>query len=343
MEQTTTNTAIIQTSSEVSATHPRDQRAKLKARTDARAALKVLGWLTTQQVVERLGVTSSRVTQLCAKGQIPGAVRVGERWLFPADCIETYLKARVLRAEQRQALKDQHRLKREAKAAEVKARGWLSTDDVLKMMGVSRVTLARNCKQLQGMQVGRRLYFDPAVVAAFQANREATRREKILKRKARKAEREARQTVTQQNAQKKEELRALGWLTKQEIEARVGQKMYYIANGKRVGRIVLYPPDSVEAMRFALKRHTDAPLERRRWYYPDEVRTMLEKGWLTATDVRRELSITPELLNALRTAADATGAEGVQRVDGRWLFDPKVVEEWRRTLKTSKPERQMGH
>jgi hypothetical protein len=41
-------------------------------------------WLTVEQYAERRHTTPGAVRQRCLRGQVPGAVRDGRRWLIPA-------------------------------------------------------------------------------------------------------------------------------------------------------------------------------------------------------------------------------------------------------------------
>lgn len=41
--------------------------------------------LTTAEAADRLGLSVARVKVLAAEGRIPGAVKVGRQWVFPAE------------------------------------------------------------------------------------------------------------------------------------------------------------------------------------------------------------------------------------------------------------------
>ncbi len=42
-----------------------------------------LDWMTPQQAAEQWSITDRRIQELCAKGRIDGAVRLGRGWLIP--------------------------------------------------------------------------------------------------------------------------------------------------------------------------------------------------------------------------------------------------------------------
>jgi excisionase family DNA binding protein len=44
-----------------------------------------LDWITPQQAAEQRGITDRRIQELCAKGLVSGAVRLGRDWLIPKD------------------------------------------------------------------------------------------------------------------------------------------------------------------------------------------------------------------------------------------------------------------
>ncbi|MDR3121605.1 MAG: excisionase family DNA-binding protein [Clostridiales bacterium] len=44
-----------------------------------------MNWITPQQAAEQWGVTDRRIQELCAKGRINGAVRLGRGWLIPKE------------------------------------------------------------------------------------------------------------------------------------------------------------------------------------------------------------------------------------------------------------------
>ncbi len=42
-----------------------------------------LDWMTPQQAAKLWNITDRRIQELCAKGRIDGAVRLGRGWLIP--------------------------------------------------------------------------------------------------------------------------------------------------------------------------------------------------------------------------------------------------------------------
>jgi excisionase family DNA binding protein len=44
-----------------------------------------LDWITPQQAAEHWGITDRRIQELCTKGRISGAVKLGRGWLIPKN------------------------------------------------------------------------------------------------------------------------------------------------------------------------------------------------------------------------------------------------------------------
>jgi excisionase family DNA binding protein len=42
-----------------------------------------LDWMTPQQAAKQWNISDRRIQELCAKGRIDGAVRLGRGWLIP--------------------------------------------------------------------------------------------------------------------------------------------------------------------------------------------------------------------------------------------------------------------
>lgn len=53
--------------------------------------------LTTGKVAELLQVTPTTVRGMCERGELEGAVRVGEWWRIPRSALEPYLQPAVPR------------------------------------------------------------------------------------------------------------------------------------------------------------------------------------------------------------------------------------------------------
>lgn len=53
--------------------------------------------LTTGKVAELLQVTPTTVRGMCERGELEGAVRVGEWWRIPRSALEPYLQPEVTR------------------------------------------------------------------------------------------------------------------------------------------------------------------------------------------------------------------------------------------------------
>ena len=44
--------------------------------------------LTTQQAANLLGINLNNISLRCRRGEIPGAVQIGGRWLIPEEALE---------------------------------------------------------------------------------------------------------------------------------------------------------------------------------------------------------------------------------------------------------------
>lgn len=59
---------------------------------------RVIEYLSTQEVADKVGIHLNNVSRLCRLGRIKGAVQVGGRWLIPKDSvaeIKTYPQRRI--------------------------------------------------------------------------------------------------------------------------------------------------------------------------------------------------------------------------------------------------------
>jgi excisionase family DNA binding protein len=56
--------------------------------------------LTVKQAALRLGVTLKYVRDLLYESKLPGATKVGKRWVIPSPAVEARLKTRQGQAEQ---------------------------------------------------------------------------------------------------------------------------------------------------------------------------------------------------------------------------------------------------
>lgn len=45
-------------------------------------------YLTTVELSEKWGISSRRISVLCAKGRIEGAIKKGKTWLIPSDAFK---------------------------------------------------------------------------------------------------------------------------------------------------------------------------------------------------------------------------------------------------------------
>ncbi len=45
-------------------------------------------YLTSVEMSEKWGITSRRISVLCAEGRIEGAVKKGKTWLIPSDAVK---------------------------------------------------------------------------------------------------------------------------------------------------------------------------------------------------------------------------------------------------------------
>jgi len=80
-------------------TSPHKQRKQMKARREARAAkLKGAKMRTPRELSEILGVGINQTYTALARGDLPGAIRFGTRWLIPDRVIERILNGESLNA-----------------------------------------------------------------------------------------------------------------------------------------------------------------------------------------------------------------------------------------------------
>ncbi len=61
-----------------------------------------LDWMTPQQAAVQWNISDRRIQELCAKGRIDGAVRLGRGWLIPKSTLKPADERTKAAREQRQ-------------------------------------------------------------------------------------------------------------------------------------------------------------------------------------------------------------------------------------------------
>ena len=121
--------------------------------------LQAQGWLTTNDLVKRFGVTRQRIHQLLHSGRIPGATTVGKHfWMFPPNTTSAVLQttSAVLQAREESSFS--------ATVERLQAQGWLTTNDLVKRLVITRQRihkLLQSGRIVGATMVGKRFWMCP--------------------------------------------------------------------------------------------------------------------------------------------------------------------------------------
>jgi len=139
---------------------------RFQAEHRAMAQMRADGWLTAKQVVQRLGVSYPLVLHYRKSGKLAGT-RIGARWFFRPDDVETLRVQREQREQRPQGgmVETMERMR---------AEGWLNTKDVAERLGVSYRSALKIAKsgQLAATRTGSHLFYRPDDVKTLRLMRE---------------------------------------------------------------------------------------------------------------------------------------------------------------------------